>query len=345
MGEVYHEWPQIEVPQAMDRSRSFEPTPEQRAMIEAKIDVSIGGLTSEEARRACTAARALPLYLDWSACMAIRPDGEIIWIDYAEPHRVRLVEDERERNIGLFQGSLRDPDLGFLVRLRPAEAVDCPDCRGTGRIPFPEGSEHLADRVVCYCGGIGWLPDEGGHRNDRQERGRRPILRFVLMVIAVPPSLLTLSLFGLFPWSGLNSWRYDIDINSGRIRYTRHLLWMEVTSFVRDSVLTKALSPEDLSGRTADWMPVTTLSPGQHHSPHHRFHGAIFQIRELESCWETGKMTPAARRVMARQVLHLWREWGNYHPAGDYIEATWEKAGEAEKQGKAMGVNDLPVPR
>ena len=120
---------------------------------------------------------------------------------------------------------------------------------------------------------------------------------------------------------------------------------MDVTSSIRDSVLTGVLSPEDLSVRPADWHPVTTLSPGQHYSPHHYFHGAIFQIHMLESCWETGKMTPAARREMARQVMQLWREEGRYHRAGDYIEAAWEQAGEARKRGKVMDMNDLPVPK
>ena len=107
----------------MGRTRRFEPTPEQRAMIERKIDEFIGGMSFEEARRACNEAQALPLYLDWSACMALRPDGEVIWIDYDEPHRVRAVEDERERNVGLFQGSRRDPDLRCFVPPRSSDAT------------------------------------------------------------------------------------------------------------------------------------------------------------------------------------------------------------------------------
>jgi hypothetical protein len=53
-------------------------------------------------------------------------------------------------------------------------------------------------------------------------------------------------------------------------------------------------------------------------------------------------MTPAARRGMARQVLQLWREKGGDHRAGDYIEAVWEKAGEAKKRGKVIDEDDLP---
>ena len=169
----------------MGSTWGFEPTPEQRAMIEAKIDPSICGLASEEARRACTVARALPLFLDWSACMAVRPDGEIIWIDYEEPHRVRLVEDERERNIGLFQGSLRHPDLGFLVPTRPDDAINCPECRGTGRISFPEVPERLADRIVCHCGGSGWLPSKSVFRKERRKTGRRKLVQFLLIALVL----------------------------------------------------------------------------------------------------------------------------------------------------------------
>ena len=142
----------------MGRSRRFEPSPEQRSMIERKIAQYIGGGSPDAFRRATASAHALPLLFDWSACMAIRPDGEVIWIDYDEPHQIRAVEEERVRNTGLFQGSLRHPDLQSLVPLRPPDAVECPHCRGTGRPTLRDGDEHLADRVVCYCGGLGWIP-------------------------------------------------------------------------------------------------------------------------------------------------------------------------------------------
>jgi hypothetical protein len=142
----------------MVRSKRVELTTEQRDLIERKIAEFVRGEAFEDCRKAAGSAHALPLYLDWTACMALRPDGELIWIDYDEPHQVRPVEDEPERNLGLFQGSRRDPDLRFLVPPRPPDALECPVCKGTGRLTFPEGHEHLAERVVCSCGGLGWLP-------------------------------------------------------------------------------------------------------------------------------------------------------------------------------------------
>lgn len=336
----------------MSRSLRPETTPEQQAMIEAKIAKYVEAGAYQWARRACSEAHALPLYLDWTGCLAIRPDGEVIWIE-DESYEVREVEDERVRNLALFQGSRRDPDLRCLVPSRPPDATDCPDCHGTGKLPFPAGKEDLAEVVVCSCGGLGWVPASpagsvGSPKKTRPTTGhRRFLIRALLVVAAIPPALLFylfLSIFGLFPWSGINCWQDDIDLNRGRIRYTRYLLWLPVTRSEQDSSLTKALSSEDRTESSEDWQPVVTLSPGLHHSPHYRFHGAIHQIRELEISWEFGKMTPEARRETARQVLHLWHQTGDYFQAGKYIQAVWERALEAEKTGKSIDVKDLPEP-
>jgi hypothetical protein len=172
----------------------------------------------------------------------------------------------------------------------------------------------------------------------------RRLLVVLLLLVLTPAGLLGLSLLGLFPWSGLNCWQNDIDITSGRIRDTRYLFWIPVRRAESDSALTKALWPEDRPARPADWHPVVTLSPTMHHSPHYRLHGAISQIRELEIAWEFGKMTPAARRETARNVLDCWRQTGSYFSAVSYIQAVWERALEADKKGQAIDVKGLPAP-
>jgi hypothetical protein len=141
----------------MSPSLRQDTTPEQRSKIEAKIAEYLEGGAYEWARRACAEAHALPLYLDWTRCLAIRPDGEVIYID-DESYEVRDVEDERVRNLAVFQGSRRDPDLRCLVPSRPPDGTDCPDCRGTGKLPFRGDRAHLAEVVICSCGGLGWVP-------------------------------------------------------------------------------------------------------------------------------------------------------------------------------------------
>jgi hypothetical protein len=136
-------------------------TPLQWQQVERRIAEFIGDSSSLYAYAFGAIARlnGLPLYFDWTAFMALLPDGSIVWVPYDdEPGDIELVQEERVRNLGLFQATKLHPELQFLVPLKPPDALDCPDCRGTGRLPFPPGSEHIAERLVCYCGGIGWLP-------------------------------------------------------------------------------------------------------------------------------------------------------------------------------------------
>jgi len=96
---------------------------------------------------------ALPLTLDMGGCLAIRADGEIISFLWDEPHDVKIERDPRRRNIALYQGSLKYPELAPLVPSRPTDAKPCGNCAGIAAI-----RAQGIDNVVCACGGLGWLP-------------------------------------------------------------------------------------------------------------------------------------------------------------------------------------------
>jgi hypothetical protein len=135
----------------------------QREQVEKRIAEFIKDSTSvyAHAHRAIARVNALPLFFDWTAFMALRLDGHIAWIPYDdEPAEVEVIKDERLRNLGLFRGTKLHPELPFLMPSRPPNATDCPDCRGTGKLAFPEVANHLAETVICSCGGIGWLPPD-----------------------------------------------------------------------------------------------------------------------------------------------------------------------------------------
>jgi hypothetical protein len=70
-------------------------------------------------------------------------------------HGRRLEDDLRIRNIALFQGSKKYPDLEVLIE-KPHDAHVCEYCQGTGVSPFAE--KLSTDAIVCYCGGLGWIP-------------------------------------------------------------------------------------------------------------------------------------------------------------------------------------------
>jgi hypothetical protein len=135
-------------------------SPSEREQIESRIAEFIDDSTSVYAHAHAAIARvnALPLVFDWTGFMALHLDGQIVWVPYDdEPGEVEFIWEERLRNLGLFRGTKLHPDLQFLLPTRPQDAIDCPDCRGTGKIKLPPGSEDLADLVLCSCGGLGWL--------------------------------------------------------------------------------------------------------------------------------------------------------------------------------------------
>lgn len=148
-----------------DRRPVTEPKPivlsaSQREQVEKRIGEFIEDSTSiyAHAHGAIARVHALPLLFDWTGFMALRTDGQIAWIPYDdEPEDVEVINDQRLRNLGLFRGTRLHPELSFLMPSMPPDAIDCPDCRGTGNIAFPQGSEDLAETLLCSCGGIGWV--------------------------------------------------------------------------------------------------------------------------------------------------------------------------------------------
>lgn len=109
-----------------------------------------------DAPRLAREVGVLPAFYDWTAFGGVRLDGEVVWVDYDAPHAVARVEDPVHRNTILHHVARAYPSLGDLDPVRPEGAADCPACGGTGvarvdGVPMPEG-------VVCFCGGLGWLP-------------------------------------------------------------------------------------------------------------------------------------------------------------------------------------------
>ena len=109
-------------------------------------------------RRLAAELNVLPMFLDFGGCYGIRPNGEIVSFSWDEPYKLDVENDPRIWNIVLFQGAKKYPELKELIPTRPPDAVECSDCKGTGI--FQGLAEHgiVPQNIVCYCGGIGWLP-------------------------------------------------------------------------------------------------------------------------------------------------------------------------------------------
>ena len=87
--------------------------------------------------------------------LAINVDGEIRSFLWDDTLHGQVEYDPRIRNVALFQGSKKYPELEVLIE-KPSDANVCEFCKGSGIAPFAE--ELNTDALVCYCGGLGWVP-------------------------------------------------------------------------------------------------------------------------------------------------------------------------------------------
>jgi hypothetical protein len=146
-------------------------------------------------------------------------------------------------------------------------------------------------------------------------------------------------------WSPLNCSYEDIDISSGRIRRQHYLLGICVHETIVDTALSQFADP-DGKRLAPEWRQVNTFSPMVHYSPHHQFHGAIYQAKQIEEFWEIVPFTPAAKREITRTLIFLWHRDGSYLSASRYlapIEALVEKAVRTRRQAATLiDTRDLP---
>jgi hypothetical protein len=170
-------------------------------------------------------------------------------------------------------------------------------------------------------------------------------IRFWLVVLVI----FVLAAFGtwvsgaLTPWSPVNNWTDSIDIHSGRIRHERYFLYRRISDTTEDGVLTKALEPSDLVGVVPEWHAVNTFSPGVHHSPHYRFHGAFYDINQLQMQWEMGHFTPAAKRVTAKHALACWEAAGGDLGSSRDLRNLMDVTMKAVQGDHSVDVGDLPA--
>lgn len=127
--------------------------------LSAEIQRLIAGLVDDEGepeyiRIIATRTNALPLYRGWTEVVLLAPDGRVVVYDH------ELLDAPIERALdhaylmaALVEGSRAFPLLASLVPVRPADALECDACGGSGKLPEP-----ISSRVICKCGGIGWFP-------------------------------------------------------------------------------------------------------------------------------------------------------------------------------------------
>lgn len=145
------------------------------------------------------------------------------------------------------------------------------------------------------------------------------------------------SLVVVFPWSPVCCRHQDIDINSGRVRHTRYVLFCKVSERVENTPLSDAIGERGVASATPDWRRVNTFSPGVHHSPHYGFHSAFGQVGSLTGIWQHVGFGEEVRRKTAADLLALWRLYQGDFVAGYYIQWFWNHMDELKESHEFRG--------
>jgi hypothetical protein len=103
------------------------------AFVAAAEPYTIGFDPPIELRALAAEVRLLPAMLDMGGCLGLCPNGEVASLLWDEPTTLRPETDPSIRNLAYFQASRKYPELTPLVPPRPANAIICPSCAGTGK--------------------------------------------------------------------------------------------------------------------------------------------------------------------------------------------------------------------
>lgn len=112
-----------------------------------------GNLLNSSLEKAAKELNILPLFPSGDGWYGINLDGDIVSASSDEPYKLSKECDPVTINVTLFQGIKKYPELSALSPIRTENDLTCPFCNGTGEHPLAK-----TINVLCYCGGVGWIP-------------------------------------------------------------------------------------------------------------------------------------------------------------------------------------------
>ncbi|MEY4488759.1 MAG: hypothetical protein RIQ79_1267 [Verrucomicrobiota bacterium] len=140
-------------------------------------------------------------------------------------------------------------------------------------------------------------------------------------------------------WSEINCWTREINIRTGHQRYTRYWFWRITEQRIEPTWISETLSTSvPSSANDAAWQLVVTLSPGTGHSPHYVFHGALYDLQNMQHLLLLVPADPAVRRTLASSILWLWQAFNNDSEAEAYISDVSNAAIKADR----LSASDVP---
>jgi len=141
----------------------------------------------------------------------------------------------------------------------------------------------------------------------------------ILICVSIVPIVLTVNEV-CWRWPKLCCEFDDVDINTGRTRHTRYLLYCKISEKIEDSLLTKTIG-QFPDGVQPDWQHVYTshLQIANRVHIHHAYHGAFAQIHNVDVIWQLFAFSDEAKRYLVQTVLDKWQSDGRYFGVDAYL--------------------------
>jgi hypothetical protein len=122
------------------------------------------------------------------------------------------------------------------------------------------------------------------------------------------------------PWSEINCRHQDINIKTGKARYSRCIWFVKISERIENTPISLALNGETVDvTRIKPWHRVNTFSPGSGHSPHYTFHSALHQAYQMQTLESQHELTPERKKEIAKAILTAWQQTGRDSGADELI--------------------------
>jgi hypothetical protein len=147
----------------------------------------------------------------------------------------------------------------------------------------------------------------------------------------------------LNPWSRINCVYEDIDIKTGRVHIQRNVLFIRVSSQIKETSISKIWGEYCGEYPAPVWRRVNTFwgfDVGGS-SPHHAYHGAVEAARVLEMSFALTSFSREAQKKAIQTFFQLMQVENSDKSASRYAQFVAMQSAQKDKQG-IIKEDDIP---
>ncbi len=118
------------------------------------------------------------------------------------------------------------------------------------------------------------------------------------------------------PASEINCLTVDLDLNSGKLKTTRKVCWIAVSTSYTETAISELIQQTE----PADWQRIQTLTPGRPESISHPYSGAKCQARSLATLWKKHNFCEQSKTISAKALVDYWQASPDSSMAGSFLD-------------------------